>query len=85
MSATPISSAATPPQYTPPAPKAPKAPSAIAAATEEATETAAATRQEATHGDQVAIRKLAQQEQATQPPPAASKASGLQGSLDVLA
>ena len=82
MSATPISAASSPVQYTPPTPKAP---SAAAAATEEATETAAVTRQEAAQGDQVAIRKLAQQAQTKQAAPATTTARSAPGGVDVVA
>src|SRR5258708_30583452 len=69
MPVTPITSAASSPvQYTPPAGNAQ---SAAAYAAEEATETAAVTRREAAHGDQVAIRKLAKQDLAKQTAPAA--------------
>jgi hypothetical protein len=83
MSAQPISSSSsTPVPYTPPAPKRQNA---AAAATEESTETADATRQEAAHGDQVAIRKLAKLDQAKTPAPAPKTTGGAQGGLNVLA
>ena len=52
---------------------------AISAATEEATETAYTTRQEAANGDQVAVRKLAREEQQQQtesPKPAQEPGKG---------
>lgn len=83
MSANPIRSASsTPAQFTPPAQKPQNA---AAAATEEATETADVTRQEAAHGDQVAIRKLAKAHHAKAPTPAPKTTGGAQGGLNVLA
>ena len=62
MSITPANNAAC--SHVSQVPPAASSKSAASSAAEEANETGAKTRQEAAHGDQVAIRRLARQEQA---------------------
>jgi hypothetical protein len=70
-----------------PAPTAASSQSAAAAALQEATESAATTRLEAAHGDQVAMRKLASQQQqakpAVSPAPAAQTRTSAPGRVDI--
>jgi hypothetical protein len=61
-------------------------PNSFAAAAQEATETSATTKQEAAHGDQQAIRKLANQGQQQQTPVATPTSQpGVGGTVDSLA